>query len=206
MRSPAPASAPAPAGGAPPVLHLTAPDAARALIGWGLTVAGAGGTIVETEAYRQDDPASHSHRGPRGRAVPMFGPPGTIYVYRSYGIHWCMNLVCGPEGHGEAVLLRALAPEVGRAEMAARRPGASERDLCRGPGRLCRALGVDGSLTGRHLADPGLPLALVPPAGPSPAVLVGPRIGITRAAERPWRFGLAGSPHLSRPFPAGAAA
>lgn len=189
--------------GVPEVLRLEAVDAARALVGWSLTLAGCGGEIVETEAYRQDDPASHSRRGPRGRAAPMFGPPGTIYVYRSYGIHWCLNLVCGAEGRGEAVLIRALAPREGLDAMRARRPSAAARDLCRGPGRLCAALGVEGSLTGRHLAEAGMPLTLAPPAGDPPPIVAGPRIGISRAVERPWRFGRAGSSHLSRPFPTG---
>lgn len=167
---------------------------ARELLGARLLVRGVGGPIVETEAYRADEPASHSFRGrtPRNRA--MWGPPGHAYVYRSYGLHWCLNLVCRP---GSAVLIRALAPEAGREDMAARRGVAEPRLLCAGPGRLCQALGVDGSFDGLPLAPP---LFRLSPVEPPPSALVGPRIGITKAADLPWRFGVAGSPFLSRPF------
>lgn len=177
-------------------------EVAPALLGCTLLVDGVGGTIVETEAYHQDDPASHSFRGPRGRAAVMFGAPGTIYVYRSYGIHWCMNLVCSPEGRGEAVLLRALAPVAGLAEMRERRGPVTDRLLCSGPGRLTQALGVDGRLDGACAVEDAGRVTLIG-ATSVPRILVGPRIGITRAVDEPWRFGVAASPHLSRPFPPG---
>lgn len=172
---------------------------ARELIGVTLLVHGVGGRITETEAYRPDDPASHSFVGvtPRNRA--MWGPPGHSYVYRSYGLHWCLNFVCLP---GSAVLLRAIEPEHGAALMAARRGLETPRLLCAGPGRLSQALGVDGRMDGLPLRLPAFSLA--PAAGPVELVR-GPRIGITKAAEKPWRFGLRGSPFLSRPFPRQAA-
>jgi DNA-3-methyladenine glycosylase len=170
------------------------------LVGCLLLVDGVGGVIVEVERYQEDDPASHSFRGPRGRAAVMFGPPGHLYVYRSYGIHWCANLVCEPEGQGAAVLVRALAPTHGLAAMRARRAGRPDRLLCAGPGRLCTALGVDGTLDGASALGEGR-VALYAPDEPVD-VVCGPRIGISRAADRPWRFGLRGSAFLSRPFPA----
>ena len=173
-----------------------APD----LVGCTLLVDGAGGVIVETERYQQDDPASHSFRGPRGRAAVMFGPPGTLYVYRSYGLHWCANLVCEPEGRGAAVLLRAIAPTHGLERMRERRPGVPDRLLCAGPGRLTAALGIDAALDGAPATGDGARVAVHARPGPVPLAR-GPRVGITRAASRPWRFGLAGSPHISRPFP-----
>jgi DNA-3-methyladenine glycosylase len=127
----------------------------------------------------------------------MFGPPGRLYVYRSYGVHWCMNLVCEEEGRGAAVLVRALEPTHGLDAMRARRGGVPDRLLCAGPGRLTQALGVDQRLNGAPLDE-----ALAVHARPGPVSLVtGPRIGISRAVELPWRFGLAGSRHVSRPFP-----
>ena len=170
------------------------------LLGCVLTVNGVGGMIVETERYQQDDPASHSFRGPRGRAAVMFGPPGHLYVYRSYGLHWCANLVCEPEGSGAAVLIRALAPMHGIPAMRGRRRGVSDRLLCAGPGRLCAALAIDRRLDGADALRPGGPVALSGRAQPV-EVACGPRIGITRAADLPWRFGVAGSPYLSKPFP-----
>jgi len=172
------------------------PKAARDLIGWTLTVDGVGGRIVETEAYHHEDPASHSFSGPTPRNAVMFGPPGRIYVYRSYGIHWCMNLVCG-DGPGSAVLLRALEPTQGIDQMIARRGLEQTRLLCSGPGRLCQALGVTREHNGLAVTEP--PFALTP--GAPAQVAVGPRIGISKAAEVPWRFGEAGSRYLSRPFP-----
>lgn len=197
------AAAAPPAGGARvareffarPIAEI-APD----LIGCVLTVAGVGGMIVETERYQQDDPASHSFRGPRGRAAVMFGPPGHLYVYRSYGLHWCANLVCEPEGQGAAVLIRALAPLHGIPTMRGRRRTTDDRLLCAGPGRLCQALAIDRHLDGADALDPAGPVALHGRAGPA-QVVSGPRIGISVATERPWRFGLAGSPFVSRPFP-----
>lgn len=176
---------------------------ARHLIGWTLLVDGVGGPIVETEAYEGDDPASHSFAGRTLRNAAMFGPPGRAYVYRSYGIHWCLNVVTGPDGHGAAVLIRALEPRHGVDVMAARRGLADPRRLAAGPGRLTQALAVTRAHDG--LALDAAPFRLTPPEAPVGAILAGPRIGITRAAERPWRFGLAGSPHLSRPFPRGPA-
>ena len=173
-----------------------APD----LVGCTVLVDGVGGVIVETERYQQDDPASHSFRGPRGRAAVMFGPPGRVYVYRSYGLHWCANLVCEAEGSGAAVLLRAVAPEHGLDAMRARRGALPDRLLCAGPGRLAQALGIDRELDGAPAAGPGARLVVHGRTGPVELV-AGPRIGISVATERPWRFGLAGSPHLSRPFP-----
>jgi len=173
-----------------------APD----LVGCSLLVDGVGGVIVEVERYQQDDPASHSFRGPSGRAEVMFGPPGRLYVYRSYGLHWCVNLVCEPEGRGAAVLLRALEPTHGLDAMRARRGGLADRLLCAGPGRLCAALAIDGRLDGALAAGPGAAIRVGARTGPV-QVASGPRVGITKAAERPWRFGLAGSPYLSRPLP-----
>ncbi len=176
-----------------------APD----LVGCVLTVDGVGGVIVETERYQEDDPASHSFRGPRGRARVMFGPPGHLYVYRSYGLHWCANLVCEPEGRGAAVLIRALAPLHGIPTMRARRRGIADRLLCAGPGRLAEALAIDRHLDGVDALRPDGRVALS--AGVRPGrIVVGPRIGISIATDRPWRFGLEGSPYLSRPFRAAA--
>jgi DNA-3-methyladenine glycosylase len=170
---------------------------ARQLIGVRLFVDGVGGAIVETEAYHHQDPASHSHAGPTGRNAVMFGPAGHVYVYRSYGLHWCMNLVAG-EGPGSAVLIRALEPLAGLELMRERRGVADPRRLCSGPGRLCQALGVTGALDGASLDAPPFDIA---PAEAALAVAVGPRIGISKATDTPWRFGAGGSPFLSRPFP-----
>jgi len=168
---------------------------ARALIGWTLLVNGVGGVIAETEAYDMDDEASHSFRGMTARNAAMFGEPGTAYVYRSYGLHWCLNLVCGPAGHGAAVLVRALEPTEGIDTMRQRRGMQPLRLLTTGPGRVAQALGVDRSFDGLPLDRP--PFALRPPRAVCP-VSVGARVGITKAAERPWRFALIGSAHLSR--------
>jgi DNA-3-methyladenine glycosylase len=170
-------------------------DAAPALIGWTLLVDGVGGTIVEVEAYREDDPASHSYGGPRGRNLVMFGPPGRLYVYRSYGIHWCVNVVCEPAGAGAAVLLRALEPTHGLERMRERRGVDDERLLCSGPGRLTQALGITGAHNGHALDRP--PFALLPPHE-AREVVATRRIGITRAADEPWRYLAAGSRYVSR--------
>jgi DNA-3-methyladenine glycosylase len=174
-------------------VHEVAPE----LIGATLLFGGAGGTIVEVEAYDQDDPASHSFRGRTTRTASMFGPPGHAYVYRSYGVHWCLNLVCEEDGRAEAALVRALEPTRGLAEMRARRGVESLRSLCSGPGKLCQALGIAGDHDGLPLDAPPFELLAREAA---PPLAVGPRIGITRAVERPWRYGLAGSPFLSRTF------
>jgi DNA-3-methyladenine glycosylase len=174
-------------------VHEVAPE----LIGATLSVDGVGGTIVEVEAYDQDDPASHGFRGPTPRTASMFGPPGHAYVYRSYGIHWCLNLVCAPEGRAEAALVRALEPTLGLEVMGKRRGLDATRALCSGPGKLCQALGITRALDGLALDAP--PFELVARES-EPPLAVGPRIGITRALEKPWRYGLAGSPFLSRRF------
>jgi DNA-3-methyladenine glycosylase len=174
-------------------------EAAQMLIGATLLVDGVGGLIVETEAYDRHDPASHTYRGPTPRNAAMFGLPGHAYVYRSYGMHWCLNLVCGEEP-GAAVLIRALQPSHGLATMQARRGDIAERLACAGPGRLCQALGITAALDGLPLDQP--PFRLVPRMAPC-AIVAGSRIGITQARETPWRFGLKGSRYLSRPFPGG---
>ncbi|MEP7239649.1 MAG: DNA-3-methyladenine glycosylase [Devosia sp.] len=176
-------------------LDRDAADVAPAVLGATLLVNGIGGRIVETEAYHPDDPASHSFRGPTPRNGAMFAGPGRVYVYRSYGIHWCLNIVCRG---ASAVLIRALEPTVGIDIMLERRGVADIRSLCSGPGKLCAALGVTGDLDGAMIDAPPLSLALS--RRPLPA-RIGPRIGITKAAEVPWRFGAAGSKFLSRPFP-----
>ena len=175
-------------------------EAAPALIGWTLLFDGVGGVIVETEAYAQDDPASHAFPGPTSRNGTMFGPPGRLYVYRSYGIHWCANIVCGPEGFGSGVLLRALRPTHGIEEMRRRRGVDDERLLCSGPGRLTQALGITREHDGLPLAGP--PLGMLAPDEPA-RVATGTRIGITKAGDMPWRYVLSGSPFLSRPLPRG---
>jgi DNA-3-methyladenine glycosylase len=174
-------------------LDEDAPDVARALIGWTLLIDGVGGPIVEAEAYRPDDPASHSFRGPTARTAPMFGPPGHLYVYRSYGIHWCVNIVCGPAGYGAAVLVRALEPDHGVERMRERRGVDAPLLLASGPGRVGQALGAGPLLN-------GAPATLLRPARER-RVLAGPRVGISRAAERPWRFWDADSPFVSRGRP-----
>jgi DNA-3-methyladenine glycosylase len=176
-----------------------APEMARALIGATLRVDGVGGVIVETEAYDREDPASHSHAGPTPRNRSMFGPPGRAYVYRSYGIHWCLNFVCREEGHGAGVLIRAVQPTEGLARMIERRGLADERLLCAGPGRVGEALGITRDLDGHRLDKPPFEVRAAPQGR---CVIEGPRIGISRAVERRWRFGLAGSRFLSRAFPA----
>ena len=175
-------------------------EAARDLIGAELLVEGVGGIVVETEAYDRDDPASHSVNGPTPRNAAMFGPPGRAYVYRSYGLHWCLNVVCGPAGHGAAILIRALEPTRGLDLMRVRRGAVSDRLLCAGPGRLTEALGVTRAHDGTPLDRPPFGLTA---ASSRPDVIPGQRIGISRNPDAPWRFGLAGSRWLSRPFPAG---
>ena len=174
-------------------VHKVAPD----LIGATMLFEGAGGVIVEVEAYHHTDPAAHSYNGPTPRNRVMFGPPGFAYVYRSYGIHWCANFVCEAEGSASAVLIRAIEPTHGLAAMRRHRGIEDVRALCSGPGKLCEALGI----TGKHS---GLPLDRLPFAlharNEKPDIAIGIRIGITKAAELPWRYGLKGSRFLSKPF------
>ena len=173
-------------------------DVAPELIGATLLVDGVGGLVVEVEAYDQEDPASHAYRGPTPRNASMFGPAGHAYVYRSYGIHWCLNLVCGGEGVAEAVLVRALEPTHGLERMEERRRTDNPRLLCSGPGRLCEALGVTREQDGLPLDRPPFELRARPR---QVEVVRAPRIGITRAAELPWRYVLAGSRFVSRALP-----
>jgi DNA-3-methyladenine glycosylase len=175
-------------------VHEVAPE----LIGAKLLVDGVGGVIVEVEAYDHEDPAAHGYRGRTERNASMFGPPGHAYVYRSYGIHWCLNLVCEGVGVASAVLLRALEPTDGFDEMRARRGLDQLRLLCAGPGRLTQALGVTRGHDGLPLDTP--PFELEARAG-EVEVVAGPRIGITRAADKPWRYALAGSRFVSKPLP-----
>jgi DNA-3-methyladenine glycosylase len=173
-------------------------EVARELVGGTLLVGGAGGTIVEVEAYDHDDPAAHGFGGRTARNASMFGPPGRAYVYRSYGVHWCLNLVCGDEGVPAAVLVRALEPTTGVERMRARRGLDDPHLLCSGPGRLCQALGVTREHDGLRLDRP--PFELHAPAAPV-EVAAAARIGITRAPDLPWRYVLAGSRFLSRRVP-----
>jgi DNA-3-methyladenine glycosylase len=172
-------------------VHEVAPE----LVGATLLVDGVGGRIVEVEAYDSGDPASHGYRGPTARNRAMFGPPGHAYVYRSYGVHWCLNLVCGDVGTPEAVLVRALEPTNGLQRMRERRGLDEERLLCSGPGRLCQALGITGEHDGLALDRAPFDLREREAAA---KVVSGPRVGISRAVELPWRYGLAGSRYLSR--------
>jgi DNA-3-methyladenine glycosylase len=173
---------------------------ARELIGCRLFFGGVGGTIVETESYEEADPACHAHIGFTKRTSVLFGPPGRTYVYLSYGIHSLLNFVCEPEGEAAAVLVRALEPTAGLEAMRERRPAArSDADLCNGPGKLTEAIGVT-------LADHDKPLdrdpfLLLAPEGDAPEVVVGPRIGITKAVDYPWRFSARGNRFVSRPRP-----
>jgi DNA-3-methyladenine glycosylase len=168
---------------------------AHDLIGCELTVDGVGGIVVECEAYSRDDPASHAFPGPTRRNASMFGPQGRIYVYRSYGIHWMLNIVCGErEGSGEAVLIRALEPTAGLERMRERRGRESLLELCRGPGRLGQALAIGPDLDGEAIGTGRVELLPGLPPGP---VAQTTRIGLTRAVERPWRFVLEGSPYVS---------
>ena len=174
-------------------VHAVAPD----LVGATLLVGSAGGVIVEVEAYHHTDPAAHSFHGPTERNSVMFGPPGFAYVYCSYGIHWCLNFVCEPEGSASAVLIRALAPTHGLATMRRRRGLANERLLCSGPGRLCEALGITRAYNGLALDQP--PFRLLARTD-DVEIMSGPRIGIAKAVELPWRYGLKGSRFWSKPF------
>jgi DNA-3-methyladenine glycosylase len=152
---------------------------------------------VEVEAYHHTDPAAHSFRGPTPRNVVMFGPPGYAYVYRSYGIHWCLNFVCEPKGSASAVLIRAIEPTVGLARMRRRRGLSDVRLLCSGPGRVCEALGITRADNGLALDEQ--PFELLARSG-EVEIVAGPRIGLTKAVEKPWRYGLKDSRFLSKPF------
>ena len=174
------------------IAGLSAVALARRLIGANLLVRGAGGIVIETEAYGKDDPASHSFRGPKQRNASMFGPAGHAYVYRSYGIHLCLNVVARP---GEAALIRALTPHTGLELMQMRRGSTL---LCSGPGRLAEALGIRPEDDGAPFD--GIDFSITLPSV-MPELLLGPRIGISKAQDLPWRFGLAGANSLSRPFP-----
>jgi DNA-3-methyladenine glycosylase len=174
-------------------VHEVAPD----LVGTTLLVDGIGGIIVEVEAYDQDDPAAHGYRGRTERNASVFGPPGHAYVYRSYGLHWCLNFVCEGVGTPSAVLIRAIEPRFGIPVMQARRRLADIRLLCSGPGRMCEALGLTRAHDGLPLDSP--PFEIRGRLGPV-RVARGLRIGITKAADKPWRYGLMDSPFLSRPL------
>jgi len=173
---------------------------ASELIGATLLVNGIGGRIVEVEAYHQTEPAAHSYRGLTPRTAVMFGPPGHAYVYRSYGLHWCLNFVCEKAGSAAAVLIRAIEPLDGLSAMHKRRDGIDDqRLLCAGPGRLCAAMNVTVAQNGLPLDRPPFVLRA---RSDTPEIVTGPRIGITKAVEKPWRFGLKGSRYLSKPFKA----
>jgi len=176
-------------------VHKVAPE----LIGATLLIDGVGGIIVEVEAYHHTDPAAHSYRGPTERNAVMFGPPGFAYVYRSYGIHWCLNFVCERAGSASAVLIRALEPTAGLDKMRRRRGVPEERALCSGPGKLGQALGVTHALNALPLTK--APFTLLARDG-KPDIVVGPRIGLTKAVDYQWRYGLKDSKFMSKPFKA----
>jgi len=176
-------------------------EVARDLIGCTLTVGGCGGAIVETESYEREDPACHAYVGRTARTETLFGPPGRAYVYLSYGIHSLLNAVAEPEGTAAAVLIRALEPTVGLEAMRARRGERPDRDLCAGPGKLTEALGVGLELNGADLAKTPFAVLQREDEWRDVAIVAGPRIGITKAVDLPWRFCAAGNPHVSRPWP-----
>jgi DNA-3-methyladenine glycosylase len=181
-------------------------EVARDLVGCVVEHEGCAGVIVETEAYHQVEPACHAYVGVTPRTATLFGEPGIAYVYRSYGIHALLNAVCEPQGSGAAVLIRALEPVEGIDRMRERRGLDRLEDLCSGPGKLTRALGIELLHNGTSLIDGPVRLCERPAGRPEPAIVASPRIGITKAAELPWRFCAAGNPHVSRPRPATAAA
>lgn len=172
---------------------------ARELIGCGLLFEGVGGTIVETEAYEEDDPACHAFIGRTGRTDVLFGPPGTVYVYLCYGIHRMLNVVTDRDGVAAAVLIRAIEPQVGIKTMRLRRGDRPLRDLCSGPGKICEALGIGLDLTRSEFTEPPFAITGRPPGAPEPQIVAGPRIGITKGADLPWRYCDAGSRFLSKP-------
>jgi DNA-3-methyladenine glycosylase len=175
-------------------------DVARDLVGCALLFDGVGGVIVECESYERDDPACHAHAGLTARTEPLFGPPGHAYVYLSYGVHSCLNFVCEPAGTAAAVLVRALEPRWGIEEMSRRRGRDRLRELCSGPGKLTEALGIGLEMDRASLAEAPFELRGRDDGWRDVGVATGPRIGITRAAELPWRFCAAGSEYLSRPL------
>jgi len=175
-------------------VHLVA----RELIGCRLFYAGCGGVIVETESYERDDPACHAYVGLTARTEVLFGPPGRAYVYLSYGIHSLFNVVAEPEGEAAAVLVRAIEPTAGLEAMRDRRGGRSDLELCSGPGKLTEAMGIGLGDNGADLARDPFEL-LAPEPGWEAEIVTGPRVGITKAVDRPWRFGADGSPYVSRP-------
>jgi DNA-3-methyladenine glycosylase len=175
-------------------------DVARDLIGCALLFDGTGGVIVECESYERDDPACHAYVGLTPRTEPLFGPPGHAYVYLSYGVHSCLNFVCEPEGRAAAVLIRAVEPRWGIDRMSRRRRRDSPRDLCSGPGKLTEALGIGLEMDRAPLTEPPFELRGRDQGWRQVAVETGPRIGISRAAELPWRFCATGSEYLSRPL------
>lgn len=176
---------------------------ARDLIGCTLQYGGAGGVVVETESYDATDPACHAFNGPTPRNAVLFGPPGIAYVYFSYGVHNMLNAVCEPEGQAAAVLFRAIEPRFGMDAMRERRERSDITELCSGPGRLTQALGIPLASNGSSLAEAPFELHDRDAEWRGVRVVTGPRIGITRAIGRPWRFCAASSPFLSRPQPAG---
>ena len=181
------------------VIDFSAPShiVAHQLIGSTFTVNGVGGIIVETEAYDQCEPASHCYIGKTPRNAAMFGSSGCAYVYRSYGIHWCLNFVCGEEGYGAGVLIRAIQPTIGIKKMRERRKLDNIHELCSGPGKLGQALAIEYAMNGKSLSE--FPFELSSGKN-SVDVICGPRIGIAKAKDLPWRFGLKDSLFLSRPF------
>jgi DNA-3-methyladenine glycosylase len=200
-RAAAPAADPAPLPAAfydRPVL-----DVAPALVGCVVRHGATAGVIVETEAYHHSEAACHAYVGLTARTRPLFGPAGVAYVYRSYGIHALLNAVCEPAGVGAAVLIRALAPLDGLEVMRARRRVARDAELCSGPGKLTQALGVGLEHNASSLVDGPVRIEPRPPAWAAPELVIGPRVGITKAADLPWRFCAAGSRHVSRPWPPG---
>ena len=170
---------------------------ARELIGCELLLDGVGGRIVETEAYAEHEPACHAYVGRTARTEVLFGPPGRAYVYLSYGIHQLFNVVVDSPGVGAAVLVRALEPSRGVERIRAQRPGRSDRELCSGPGRLTTALGIGSHHNGTKIGSGGLELRHPPAAAPTAGIVSGPRIGISKAVELPWRYCEPGSPWLS---------
>jgi DNA-3-methyladenine glycosylase len=189
---------------APPDLSAPAHEVAPRLLGCRLLAGGVAVRLTEVEAYSGEgaDPASHAHRGQTARNSVMFGRAGLLYVYFTYGMHWCLNVVTGEEGRAAAVLLRAGEVVAGHDTARRRRPGSSDRDLCRGPARLAKALGVDGSHLGVDVLDPASPVRLLPAEGPSGEVVAGPRVGVAAAPDTPWRFWLQGEASVSSYRPA----